>query len=121
MRTTVQPTPPIARGYPYAFRWHSPVSEGEAVPFPAGCTILADVALSVGGAAVASLSTEAGSIVRVDDTTVELRLGPGDTAALSAKTVLIDLVRTDPSPDEWLGLKVQLPVEQPVTAPRVGS
>jgi hypothetical protein len=121
LRTIVQPTPPIARGYPYPFRWHSPVSEGEPAPFPAGCTLLADVALHAGGVAVATLSTEAGSIVRIDDTTIELRLSPADTAGLTVKTALIDLVRTDPSPDTWMGLKVQLPVEQPITAPRMGS
>lgn len=121
MRTIVQPIPPIARGYSYSFRWHSPVGEGEAVPFPAGCTLLADVALQAGGAALATLTSETGSIVWIDPTTVELRLSADDTAKLSLKTALIDLVRSDPSPDQWLGLKVQLPVEQPITAARAGS
>lgn len=120
MRTTVQPVPPIGRGYPYSFRLACP-AESDVVPFPAGCTLLADVALYAGAPAVASLSSEGGSIERIDDTTVLLRLSGADTDLLTNTTVVLDLVRTDPSPDEWLGIKVQLPVERPVTAARVGS
>jgi len=121
LRTIVQSTPPIARGYPFSFQWNCPADEGGVVPFPAGCTLLADVALYQGGSKVATLSTETGSIVRVDDISIVLLLSASDTAGLTNTTAVVDLVRTDPSPDEWLGLRVKLPVEQPITAPRVNS
>lgn len=121
MRTTVQPVPPIARGYPYTVRVICP-AEGDVVPFPIGCNLLADVALYVGAPGrVATLDTARGSIERINDTTVLLRLSGDDTAMLTNTSAVIDIVRTDPSPDEWLGVRVQLPVVAPVTVPRVGS
>ena len=119
MSTTTQNVPAIARGYPYKARLSvRPIVEGEAQPFPEGCRLLADIALFVGGAAAATLSTEDGTITRIDDNTVELTVPGEATALLTNTTAQLDLVRTDPSPDEWLGLRLQLPVEQPITAAR---
>jgi hypothetical protein len=120
--TTTQTVAAIARGYPYKMRlWVSPVSEGEPRPFPEGCSLLADVAVFLGGPAVASLSTESGTIVRIDDDTIELTIPGAATALLTNTSAQLDLVRTDPTPDEWLGLQVSLPVVQPVTAARLHS
>jgi hypothetical protein len=120
--TTTQNIAAIARGYPYKARlWVRPDADGETQPFPEGCTLLADIALFVGGPAVATLSTEDGTITRIDDDTVEVSIPGAATALLTNTTAQLDLVRTDPSPDEWLGLRVQLPVEQPITAARPRS
>lgn len=122
MGTTTQNTAAVARGYPYKARlWVRPDADGETQPFPEGCTLLADIALFVGGPAVATLSTEEGTITRIDDDTVEVSIPGAATALLTNTTAQLDLVRTDPSPDEWLGLRVQLPVEQPITAARPRS
>jgi hypothetical protein len=83
--------------------------------------LLADVAVFLGGPAVASLSTEAGTIVRIDDDTIEVTIPGAATALLTNTSAQLDIVRTDPSPDEWLGLQVSLPVVQPVTAARALS
>jgi hypothetical protein len=120
--TTTQNIAAIARGYPYKARlWVRRDADGETQPFPEGCTLLADIALFVGAVAVTSLSTEDGTITRIDDDTIEIVIPGAATALLTNTSAQLDLVRTDPSPDEWLGLRVQLPVEQPITAARPRS
>ena len=122
MSTTTQTVAAIARGYPYKIRlWVRPDGDGEAQPFPEGCTLLADVAVFLGGPAVASLSTEDGTIVRIDDDTVEVSIPGAATALQTHPRAPMALVRPDPSPADWLGLQVSLPVVQPVTAARTLS
>ncbi len=122
MGTTTQTVAPIARGYPYKIRlWVRPDADGETQPFPEGCTLLAAVAVFLGGPAVTELSTEDGTIVRIDDDTIEVKIPGSATALLTNTSAQLDIVRTDPSPDEWLGLQVSLPVVQPVTAARALS
>ncbi len=83
--------------------------------------MLAAVAVFLGGPAVTELSTEDGTIVRIDDDTIEVKIPGSATALLTNTSAQLDIVRTDPSPDEWLGLQVSLPVVQPVTAARALS
>lgn len=122
MGTTTQNVAALARGYPYTIQLQvRPEVDGDTGPFPEGCTLIADVAIYVGGTAVATLSTDDGSIVRIGDDTIELRIPAAATALLTETTAQIDLVRSDTSPDQWLGLQLSLPVVQPITAARPES
>ena len=122
MGTTTQNVAALARGYPYTIQLQvRPESDGDISPFPEGCTLIADVAIYAGGAAVATLSTDDGTIARIGDDTIELRIPAAATERLTNTTAQIDVVRTDTSPDQWLGLQLSLPVIQPITAGRAES
>jgi hypothetical protein len=120
--TTTQNVAALARGYPYTIQLQvRPEVDGDISPFPAGCTLIADVAVYAGGTAVATLSTDDGTIARIGDDTIELRIPASATERLTNTTAQIDLVRSDTSPDQWLGLQLSLPVVQPITAAREQS
>jgi hypothetical protein len=120
--TTTQNVAAIARGYPYTIQlWVRPEADGDANPFPEGSTLIADIAIYAGGAAVSTLSTDDGSIIRIDDDTIELRIPATATTLLTNTVAQVDVVRTDTSPDQWLGLQLTLPVVQPITAARADS
>jgi len=113
---TTQQVPPIARGYPY--RQRVIVTGPGAILFPAGCQLRADVRSTATSALPAgTLTTTDGSIVRVDDATVDIYLSGAITAGLAGAAAHIDFVRTDVSPDEWLDVRLQMPVVVPITAP----
>ncbi len=106
---------PIPQGYAYALRVR--ITGGDPA-FPAGCVVRADVRASVDIAGIAgSLSTEDGSLVRIDDDTIEMRLTPAMTLAIANEFAVVDFARIDLSPPLWVGVFIQLPVIVPVTAP----
>jgi hypothetical protein len=116
MAGPVQTVRPIAPGYAYSLRVRVTGEDGPV--FPAGCALRADLRDSPGAPrAAASLGTADGSIVRVDDDTVQIDIEGEGTAGLTDKTAALDLVRTDTDPDQWLGVQVILPVVRPVTLP----
>lgn len=119
MITDVQLIDPIARGFHYAFQVR--VTDVEPA-FPLGCELKAEVRTHLKAATVAgTLTTAAGTLIRLDDDTVELRMTGSITARLDNSSAVLDLVRTDLTPDAWLGVQVVLPVVQPVTAPDAGA
>lgn len=108
--------PPIAAGYAYAIQVRV-TGAGEPL-FPLGSALRADVRAYVGAREPAgTLTSEDGTLVRVDDDTVELRLSGEVTGRIGNSSAVLDLVRTDVSPDQWVGVQVQLPVVEPVTQP----
>jgi hypothetical protein len=52
---------------------------------------------------------------RVDGRTLEIIVAPAVTGALTSGTVVLDLVRTDLTPDRHLGFLLEIPVVLPVT------
>jgi hypothetical protein len=111
---TVQYVPPIARGY------HYPVDVGlDAALFPEGCKLRAEIRnfVGAGGMPAGTLTTEDGGITRLDDQTIRLDIKGEMTGRLTNSTAVLDVVRTDLSPDEWLPFQITLPVVKPVTAP----
>jgi hypothetical protein len=111
MTTMVSEGPIILIGYEYRLRLGT-----DSPQFPTGCRLAAQIRTSVGSERLlASLSTETGTLVREDDQTFEIVLGPEITGALSVGSVVIDVVRTDLAPDRHLGFIVEIPVQQPVT------
>lgn len=106
--------PPIAPGYDYAVRLE--VDGLGDVVFPSGVELRSQVRrFSYSSHVIAELTTDNGGLVRVDDRTVELRIGGEQTASIDGRTVVLDLVRTDTAPETYLYLQLQLAVMFPVT------
>lgn len=117
-----QSVPPIARGYPYdCVLTVDPDVASDPPAFPAGCSLIADLAEFPGGPALETMTTDNGSIERLADNQIAVHLSATATAAITTTSAVFDLVRTDVSPDAWLGVRVQLAVEPAVTAFRPGS
>ncbi len=64
---------------------------------------------------LADITSGTGGIIRVNDTVLELALTPDQTALLSPGRIVLDLVRTDLTPDRHLGFMLEIPVVLPVT------
>ena len=119
MANDVQSVPPIARGFFFALRVN--VTGGDPA-FPAGCQIKADVRDYAGAPVLAgTLTTGDGTILRIDDNTVEMHMTHAITAALGNTSATVDFVRTDLTPDAWIGVQIVLPVVKPVTLPDAGA
>jgi hypothetical protein len=111
MTLTVQEGPVILIGYEYRLQL-----EAEAALFPEGASFAGQVRSAITTATVvAELSTAAGSVLRVDNRTLEIILAPEVTANLAPGMVVLDLVRTDLTPDRHLGFVLEVPVALPVT------
>jgi hypothetical protein len=111
MTLTVQEGPVILIGYEYRLQL-----EAAADAFPEGASFVGQVRSVIAAATVmAELSSAAGSVLRVDDHTLEIVLTPDVTASLSPGGIVLDLVRTDLTPDRHLGFVLEIPVALPVT------
>ena len=107
----VQEGPVILIGYEYRLQL-----QAEADLFPEGASFVGQVRNAVTATTmVAELSTAAGSVLRVDVRTLEIVLAPEVTASLSPGGIVLDLVRTDLTPDRHLGFVLEIPVVLPVT------
>lgn len=104
----------IAAGYEWRQRLKVVV---DPPPFPSGCTLAAHVRARRGDALPkASLTTANGGLVRVSDTEIDIVLSPSQTGAMTnIPSVVMDVVRTDPDPDQHLGFSLTIPVVMPVT------
>ena len=107
----VQEGPVILIGYEYRLQL-----QAEADLFPEGASFVGQVRNAVTATTmVAELSTAAGSVLRVDVRTLEIVLAPEVTASLSPGGIVLDLVRTDLTPDRHLGFVLEIPVVLPVS------
>lgn len=105
---------PVARGFAYSV---AVKVEGEPVPFPAGIGLRADVRdYPEAFAKAGSVSTDAGTITRIDDETIGLDLPATLTARLGNNDIaVLDLIRTDGAREVWMGIRIELPVEASAT------
>lgn len=112
MTTTTQSGSAIVAGY----EWRQRITVSAAVPpFPEGVALTAHVRATLASDTVlATLSTAAGSIERVDDDSIDLIIS-GAASVSWSDTVVLDCVRTDTDPDSYLGFQMAVPVVQPVT------
>ena len=111
MTTSLQEGPVILIGYEYRLQL-----QAEADLFPEGASFAGQVRSAITAATVvAELSSAAGSVLRVDVRTLEIVLAPEVTANLVPGMVVLDLVRTDLTPDRHLGFVLEVPVALPVT------
>ena len=107
----VQEGPVILIGYEYRLQL-----QAEADLFPEEASFVGQVRNAVTATTmVAELSTAAGSVLRVDGRTLEIVLAPEVTASLTPGGIVLDLVRTDLTPDRHLGFVLEIPVALPVT------
>jgi hypothetical protein len=111
MTTSLQEGPVILIGYEYRLQL-----QAEADLFPDGASFVGQVRSAITAATtLAELSTAAGSILRMDGRTLEIVLTPDVTVKLAPDGIVLDLVRTDLSPDRHLGFMLEVPVALPVT------
>ena len=111
MTTSLQEGPVILIGYEYRLQLQT-----EADLFPEGARFAGQVRSAITAATtLAELSTAAGSVLRVDGRTLEIVLAPEVTASLAPGGIVLDLVRTDLTPDRHLGFVLEIPVVLPVT------
>ncbi len=111
MTLTVQEGPVILIGYEYRLQL-----EAAADAFPEGASFVGQVRSAITAVTVvAELSTAAGSVLRVDGRTLEIVLTPDVTVNLAPGGIVLDLVRTDLTPDRHLGFVLEIPVALPVT------
>jgi hypothetical protein len=107
----VQEGPVILIGYEYRLQL-----QAEADLFPEGASFVGQVRSAITAATmVAELSTAAGNVLRVDGRTLEIVLTPDVTVNLAPGGIVLDLVRTDLTPDRHLGFVLEIPVALPVT------
>lgn len=110
----IQDGRPISAGY----RWRQRVIVTADEPvFPVGSTFRAQVRAKPNAPdpALATLTTANGGIVRVDDDTIDLVISGDVTADFPVGSVFLDLVRTDGDEPDPVGVRLEIPVIQPVT------
>ncbi|MDV7272078.1 hypothetical protein RYZ20_14375 [Thioclava sp. A2] len=108
---STQEGPIILIGYEYRLQL-----QAEADLFPETATFAGQLRRAVSDSAVlATISTANGGVLRRDARTLEIVVPPEVTASLSPGHVVLDLVRTDVSPDQHLGFLLDIPVSLPVT------
>ena len=111
MTTTLQEGSAIAAGYLWSLR-----IELDVDAFPVGVSLRGHVRRRVNDTLImATLSTDDGSILRVDSRSIDIVLPGETTKSWAAGTVVLDLVRTDTDPDQYLGFTLTVPVVQTVT------
>ena len=111
MITSLQEGPVILIGYEYRLQL-----QAEADLFPDGASFAGQMRSAISAAGVlADLSSTAGNVRRVDGRTLEIILALTVTGGLVPGTVVLDLVRTDLTPDRHLGFLLEIPVVLPVT------
>jgi hypothetical protein len=111
MTTSLQEGPVILIGYEYRLQL-----QAETDLFPDGASFAGQMRSAISAAGVLmEFSSAAGSVRRVDGRTLEIVLAPSVTGALAPGAVVLDLVRTDLTPDRHLGFLLEIPVMLPVT------
>jgi hypothetical protein len=113
MASSTQPGRPIVAGFPYSLE----VTVTRETPFfPAGSAHTAQIRDTPSSGSVrATLTTANGGLVRVSDTVVRLVIPAETSAAWREGSVVLDIVRTDVSPDEYGGFLLTIPVVRSVT------
>ena len=103
--------PAILIGYPYNLQLEA------AVPvFAEGASYAGQLRTRASDPAVlTTITSDAGGVLRMSDTVLELVLHPDQTAGLAPGRVVLDLVRIDLDPDLHLGFFLEIPVMLPVT------
>lgn len=99
------------------YEWRQRVQVTATPPrFPVGVALLAQPRTAVGDAnALVTLSTADGTLVRIDDDTIEIIIAGSVSAAWRSSVVVLDVVRTDLTEPQHCGFRLRIPVVQPVT------
>lgn len=110
---TVLSVAPIAIGYPYTVDL---AFETEDEVFASGGAFAAQVRQTAGAPwVIATLTSGEGHLTRVDDQTIRVAFTSAHTALMRGSSVVLDFVRTDTDPDQYLNAQATLPVTLPAT------
>ena len=114
MSITQQPGRPIVAGY--VWRIDVRVTSGVTPVFPLGVVLVSQLRRVVTDtAAIGTLRTADGTITRLDNDTIELKVPADMSAGWPTGSVTLDCVRTDGAEPQYLGFRLRVPVVQPVT------
>lgn len=110
MAISVQDGPLVAQGYPYSLR-----IESEKPMFSASHTYRAHVRQKPSSTSfLAELNTGSG-ITFVSETALDLTIPANATASFPLGEVWLDIIRTDVTPNLYMGFQFSVPVIQPIT------
>lgn len=112
MSTSTQRGRPIVAGYEWRIRVRATASP---VLFPVGVALTAQVRDKVDAADPLTTLTTGAGITRVDDNTIEFVIAGATSAAWTVRQAVLDLVRTDVTPDQFLPFRLRVPIVQPAT------
>lgn len=111
MTTTIEQGIALVAGYLWSIR-----IEMDEAAFPVGVAVKGQVRYKVADPIVlAHLSTIDGSLIRVNDTQIDVIIDGDISKDWKAGDVVFDLVRTDLDPDQYLGFQMVVPVVRTVT------
>lgn len=103
--------PAVLIGYEYALQL-----EAAAGIFPSGAQFVAQVRAKRSSAdLIATLTSDNGGLIRINDQTLEIRIPASATGMMTAGAVFIDIVRTDTIPPRHLQFSLEIPVTVPIT------
>lgn len=110
MAISVQDGPLVAQGYPYSLR-----IESETSMFSASHSYKAHVRQKPASASLLATLITGSGILYVSDTLLDLTIPASATASFPTGEVWLDIVRTDVTPNIYMGFQFSVPVIQPVT------
>lgn len=106
--------PPIVKGFPWRLRL---TATATPALFPEGVALISQVRQAKGDSTVLhTFRTDDESLVRIDDDTIDIVLACEVTVNWTARSVTFDLVRTDTTEPQFLGITVTVPVMSSVTS-----
>jgi len=83
--------------------------------FPAGIAMTAHVRAEIDGPILATLSTANGKLVRAGNRDLDITISGTDSVNWTAPSIILDIVRTDTTPDEYLGIVLTITTSKAVT------
>jgi hypothetical protein len=110
MAISVQEGPLVARGYPYSLQ-----IEAENPMFSAAHTYKAQVRAKPDATSVLAELTTGSGITFISTKALTLAIAANATASFPLGEVWLDIVRTDVTPNLYMGFQFSIPVILPVT------
>lgn len=110
MAISVQEGPLVAQGYPYTLR-----IESEKSMFSSSHTYKAHVRAKPASNTLLAEVTSGSGISVVNDKALDITIPANATASFPLGEVWIDMVRTDVTPNLYMGFQFSVPVILPVT------
>jgi hypothetical protein len=83
--------------------------------FPTGVLLRADLKTTTATASPIATLTTVHGLVRIDDYTVGISIPGTITSLLTPGEIMLDIVRTDLTPNQYIGLVITAPVGEPIT------
>lgn len=90
--------------------------EAEAPVFPDGVQLRAEVRVSPTYPVLATLTTANGGLVCLDGNRLAVSISDAMSAKMRPGAVYLDIIRTDVTPPQHLGVRIHIPIRASVTA-----